>query len=151
MLEPEYKPRITLHVRSLCPPGADHLQREIVERVRTIDERGQIDGWSLEVWGDRIPSDPQTAASSATLERIETFEAWSDRAGTSLSPFFEVREAGTLLADNPRKTVVPPVICLAEYHEDTLQYVAPCVDNDTVCTVVDRLNTIERNIPDVEA
>lgn len=149
MQESGYEPRITLHVRSLCPAGADTQQKGIVERLRALDETGDIDEFSIEVWGSRVPCDAQTAVGSSMLERIEAFETWSDRTGVSIAPFFETRTSGSLLTEEPRETIVPPAVSLAEFHDETLHYVTPCVEDGRVWTVADRLDTIENGTSDI--
>lgn len=146
MREPEYQPEVTMYVRSLNPTGADHQQRELIERLRTMDGRGDIAGFSVVIWGERIPCDAQTSVGTSILDRIETFEAWSDRAGTSLAPFFETRRSGSLLTEDTHECIVPPTLCIAEFDDETLQHVAPCIDDGMVRTVADRLDVIERGV-----
>lgn len=146
----QYQPRITLLVRSLCPKGAAEQQDRIIERLQAMAAADRIDGFSVTIWGDRVPCDGQTAASRDILERIESFESWSERAGTSLSPFFRVGESGSMLTEETRTTVEVPVLCLAEYHHDELRHVAPCVDDGSVCTISDRLDVLEEGAPNVK-
>lgn len=148
MAESRYQPSITLSVRSLCPNGAAQRQDRIIERLQTMDEVGHIAGFSVEIWGDRVPRDGGTATDRAVRERIETFETWSDRVGVSLSPFFATGESRSMLTEETRTIINLPIVCLAEYHHDALQYVAPCVDDGTVCTMSDRLDALERGYPD---
>lgn len=145
MKEAGYQPTVVLYVKSLAPPGTGQQQEELLKRIQGLTESGQIDGFTVEVWGERIPCDTETAAGKAMLEQIRAFEAWSSQAGTSLSGFFQTHGSESLLGETERPAIVPPTICLAEYDDETLQYVAPCTDGGTVCTVIDRLNTLETN------
>lgn len=135
--------QLTLYVRSLCPRGAGEQQRAIIDRLQTLADAEAIEGYSVTVWGPQIPCDPQTAAGRSLLDRIETFEAWSERAGTSLSSVFERRTTTSRITGETREAIVPPVFCLAESHDGDLRYVSPCVDAGAVRTVADRLNTIQ--------
>lgn len=139
----ENKPRVELYVRSLYPSGAQHQQEQVIERSRELAEAGHITGVSVTVWGRQVPRDGGTAIGAAIRDRIEAFEAWSDRAGTSLASVFETRESRSLLTGETTQAIVLPTLCLAEYHGDDLEYVAPCVDGGTVCTVRDRLDRLE--------
>lgn len=145
MTDLEERPTIDLYVRSLYSNGAQQSQEEIIERLRTLDERGRIAELSIHIWGKQVPREEDTAVGRSIHERIEAFEAWSDRAGTSLSSFFETRDLSTIDTDESRAAVVLPTLCLAESHGNNLQYVSPCVDNGTVCTVRDRLDALEEN------
>jgi hypothetical protein len=143
MDEREYQPRVDLYVRSLCPVAARRCQEEVIERLRTMDEAGHISGVSVDVWGKRVPCDERATVGGSTLERIESFRAWSDRAGTSVSSFFETVEVGSMLVDEPRRSVLLPVVCLAEHYAGRLTFVTPCVEDGKTWTVSDRLDALE--------
>lgn len=145
MTDLEERPTIDLYVRSLHPNGAQRSQEEIIERLRALDERGRIAELSIHVWGKQVPCEGNTAVGRSIHKRIKEFEGWSDRVGTSLSSFFETRDVSTLDTDESQAAIVLPTLCLAESHGDTLQYVSPCVDNGTVCTIRDRLDALEEN------
>lgn len=137
------QPRVDLYVRSLCPSEGQYQQEQVIERLNELAEAGHIAGVSVHVWGKQIPRDGDTAVGGAIRDQIEAFEAWSDRTGTSLAQFFETRESRSLLTGETAQTIVLPTLCLAEVHGDEFQYVAPCVDDGTVCTVRDRLSVLE--------
>lgn len=145
MTDPEEQPTIDLYVRSLSPNGAHQSQEEIIERLRALDEGGHIADLSIHIWGKQVPCEEDTAVGRSIHERIAEFEAWSDRASTSLSSFFETRDMSMLDTDKSRAAIVLPTLCLAESHGNNLQYVSPCVDNGTVCTIRDRLDALEEN------
>lgn len=140
------QPHVELYVRSLCPSGAQQQPEQIIERLSGLADAGHIAGFSVHVWGKQVPRDGQTAVGEAIRDRIETFNAWSDRAGTSLAPLFESRETGSLLTDETHETIDLPTLCLVEYHGDDIRYVAPCVEDGTVCTVHDRMDALEENL-----
>lgn len=137
------QPHVELYVRSLCPSGAEHQPEQITERLNELVEAGRIADFSIHVWGKQVPCDGETAVGEAIRDRIESFKAWSDRAGTTITPSFESRETHSLLTDETHDTIVLPTLCLAEYQGDDLQYVAPCVEDGSVCTVHDRLGALE--------
>lgn len=141
-----YKPRVDLCVRSLCPRGGPGWQAEIVERLNAMEEADRLADVSVHVWGERIPCDEPTGVGASMLARVESFEAWSDRAGASLSSFFERTEVGSMLVDGTRTAIVPPVGCLAEYDGDRVAFVTPCVDDGTVWTISDRLDALEEEV-----
>lgn len=138
-----------MYLRSLPSTGVDQPQREHIERLQTMEQAGAIAGFEVEVWGEKIPRDPQTSVGRAMLDRIRTFEAWSDRTGTSLAPFFETHTAGSLLTDDTTSYIVPPVCCLVERDGDTIHQIAPCSNDGTVQTVADRLDVIKGGAYDI--
>jgi hypothetical protein len=150
MNEAGYQPKAVLWARSLCPAGAEQRQEEVIDRLQRMEETNRIDGFEIEIWGDRIPLDTQLVAGTGLLEQVQTFQAWSNDAGTSLAPFFQKREGNSSLTGTSRDGIIPPVICLAEYDNSSLQYVTPCIDHGSICTVSDRLNTIDRPTHEIE-
>lgn len=146
---PDYRPRVVLYVRSLCPDRTGYRLDEITDQLEAMDRAGEIERFSIEIWGDKIPSDTQTAVGTSLRGCIEMFERWCDSADTSISPFFESRPSGSVATDDTREMIVPPVVCLAEFHNETLQHVAPCVDDGTVCSVANRIETLEEVNRDV--
>lgn len=149
MSETEYRPEVTMYLRSLASTGADHRQRELIERLQTMERTGDIAEFEVEIWGEKIPCDPQTLVGRSTLEKIERLEAWSDRVGASLAPFFETRASGSLLTEDSTRCIVPPTCCIVERDGETIHHVAPCIDDGTVQTVADRLNIVEGDGRDI--
>lgn len=141
---------VDLYVRSLCPAGGHSRQERILDRLERLDEANHIAGFTVTVWGERVPREGRTPTGERVLERLDAFRAWSDRAGTSLTAFFETRETGSLVAAEPRPAIVLPMVCMVEYHGDDLQYVTPCVDSGRACTVLDRLDALEGDLRDNE-
>ncbi|MDG5775400.1 HTH domain-containing protein [Haloarculaceae archaeon H-GB2-1] len=45
--------RLELHVQSLSP-DADRLPEELLDDIRTLDDRETITGHSVSVWGDEV-------------------------------------------------------------------------------------------------
>lgn len=149
MNETEYRPQVTMYLRSLPPTDSDQQQRTLLERLRTMERAGDIAGVEVEIWGERIPSDPETTAGQSILNKIEALEAWSGRAGTSLAPFFQRRMSGSLLTEDTAESIAPPICCIVEHEGDTIHHVAPCIDDGTVKTVADRLDIIESGRGDI--
>lgn len=143
MKERRCQPRVDLYVESLCPTGSHQQQKAVIERLNAMEERGRIAGFSVVVWGKRIPCDERTSVGESILDRIGSIKAWSDSAGTSLAPFFGTSEADSMLTDETRATIDLPALCLVEYRRDDIAFVAPCSEDGTVCTVTDRLDELE--------
>ncbi len=143
MSETEYQPEVTMYLRSLPSTGVSQQQREFIDRLQAMERAGDIAGFEVKIWGEKIPRNPQTSIGRSMLDQIETFENWSDRANTSLAPFFETRAFGSLLTNDITECIVPPVCCLVEHDGDTIHHVTPCINAGAVQTVADRLDAIE--------
>lgn len=150
MTDTGYQPRVVLYVRTLSPNGATRRQREVIDSLQSLAEHGHITDVTVEVWGQRVPREGGTKASGAILDRLDEFESWSERAGTSLSVTFRETKSESLLTSDAREVIVLPVLCLVEYRGETVQYVSPCVDGGEVRTVTDRVEAIGRGRHDIE-
>lgn len=142
---------LELYVRSLAPGGSHEYLDTVVARAVDLEDRGVIDGFTVDVWGSRVALEgplATTDAANAVLERVERFRAWADRSGTSLESFFETREVASAFTEESYPTVTLPSVVLAEYEDDDLRFVAPCRDGGTVHSVDDRLTAIEQRAPD---
>lgn len=137
--------RIELHVRSLSPPGCRGRQERVIERLRALEVRDAIDGFSVSVWGTDVPLDGPLAAAEATRRRLRQaarFERWAREAGVTLATC--TREATPMATDNSYRELRVPTMSLAEFHGNDLYCVSPHTDGDTTRTVTDRLCALER-------
>lgn len=142
--ETEQLPSVELYVRSLSPTGAQETQEAVLERLDVLAQNSAIRDYSVHVWGKQVDREGTTPADRSVLERVEVFEEWSERAGATLPSFYETREASSLFAQETNTRLVLPMVCLAEYRDDELRHVAPCVEDGAACTVEDRLDTLTR-------
>ncbi|MFB6082949.1 MAG: HTH domain-containing protein [Halorientalis sp.] len=137
---------VDLHVRSLTPRAGHGRQEAVIERLERLADTGQIDEFSVQVWGRQVS--PSTAAARTdagqnVLNRVEQFRDWAADTDRSISSFFETRQVSSEMTDESYVALVLPMFTLAEYHDDELAFVAPCSDGDGVHTVTDRLDVLE--------
>lgn len=137
---------VELYVRSLAPPAAhDHLE-ELVETLETLETRDRIADYDVHVWGSRIDRKSAAARTDAgrfVVERVEAFTDWACEQGLSMGSFFEEESVESSITGEEYSAMTLPTAALAEYVDDELAFVAPCSDGDSVCTVRDRLETLE--------
>lgn len=140
-------PTVELFVRSLTPQGTD--QESILERLDRMQAAGQIDDYSVTVWGDRIALDStfaETAAGRQLLDRIDEFEQWATTEGVSLDGCFETKQVDSMVLDSSTRERCLPVRVMAEYENGELRSVTPHVDGDETRTVSDRLDELADQI-----
>lgn len=112
------QPRVKLYCRADAGPAARRRQRTVRDRLATLAERGDVAGVEVETWPRAVPlADPLDPQADA-LEAYVRVEAWADREGVSLSPFFDRRDRYTL--EDPSaatRECLLPVVALT-LHED---------------------------------
>jgi uncharacterized protein (UPF0335 family) len=142
-------PRIELYVRSLLPDGAHGRQEAVIERLERLESNGDIEGFSVIVWGKQIAPESagaHTEEGEYILNRVAEFKQWALSNNVSLESFYQTTEIESELTDD-YSAMVLPVMGLAEYHGDELQHVAPCTKGDVVHTIMDRLERLEAGEP----
>lgn len=133
-----------LHLRGSVPPHAERQQERTADHLR--EQVGEVE-LERRVWPKRVPLDGETDA----VERYREFEAWADRRGVSLSPFFRVRESYSSDTGERYDALVLPVLCLAAWRDDELVTVYPHVEDGTVRTVADALAALDEGRLDADA
>lgn len=139
---------VDLHVRSLAPGPGQSQQERVIERLDDLETGGYVDEFTVNVWGRQVSLSSAVARTDAgqfVLDRVEEFREWAAGTDRSIDSFFETRRVESSITDQEYAALVLPALTLAEYRDGDLAYVAPCTDGETVVTVEDRLDTLERN------
>lgn len=139
--------RVELAVRSLAPGGHRSDQDELIERLEALEESGAIDDLTVSIWGKRVALDGaggRTDAGMAILETIERFGEWATSNDFSLGAFFETKHIRSEFTGEDCRALDLPSMVMAEYEDDELRWVSPCLDpaTDTVYGVRDRVETL---------
>ena len=131
--------RLELYVRSLSASEARTEQETVVEQLATLVERGLIDEYSVDVWGEELSPTgvmAETEPGQVALERVAEFRAWARETHRSLVPFFERRAVRRPLTGEWSRLIIKlPVMTLAAYRDGELTFVAPCREGETVHSV----------------
>lgn len=124
--------------------GTYDRQQAILERVRTLEERGVVDDATVDASWQRIRTPEQDTRDEA-IETYEEFRAWAAENGYSLEPAFERRQRSYVGTDVVHDVVVFPVASLAVYEDTDLQAVLPCSDRgeEVHFSVPDCLDALE--------
>jgi hypothetical protein len=143
-------PRIELYVRSLLPDGAQNRQEAVIDRLDRLDAENEIESYSVIVWGKQIARDSagaRTDEGEYILNRVAEFKQWALSNNVSLESFYQKQIVENDATDEEYTATVLPVMGLAEYDGNELRHVAPCTKGDTVHTIMDRLDRLERGQP----
>lgn len=139
-------PRLRLYVRSLSPHGCRGHHSSILDRLERFADEKIIEGYSVDIWGEQlIESDARrTEVGREMCERLDQFRDWAnDRESTELC--FGRESVYSDLADETCVRTVFPMMILAEYVEERLQFVSPCIEAGGVVRVTDRLDVLEQS------
>jgi hypothetical protein len=136
---------VELWVRRNLPYCVRDVEKEAYERLRRLRNRGSVESCSLHLWDtvETAPGERRTEPTADSREKITEFENWADEHGCTLRPGFQTREVNSILTDDVRRRVVPPILCLAVYEDDTLGAVFPHVEGDRIHTVSDGIERLE--------
>lgn len=151
---PEH-PRVTLYCRADAAPPARRRQRTVRDRLATLAARGAVAGVEVETWPESVPLAGRDALDlhADVREAYEGFEAWAERAGVSLAPFFDRRERYTL--DDPSdvtRECLLPVVALTVHGGEGVVAAYPHTDDGDPRGVDEALALLEaEGGPGVEA
>ncbi|MFC4357864.1 HTH domain-containing protein [Halobium salinum] len=137
---------VTLFLRADPEPGAERPRQRVVERLSALEREGALDEYDVVVWGREIrlggPLEG-TPYYRSVLDRVEEFETWAARTGTSLDPLFQRRTVESVMTDEEYEVLTLPVACLAVYRDDELHRLYPCGSGDGACSVTECLDRLE--------
>lgn len=134
-----------LYVRSLAPSECRPQQIAIIRRLKQLEASGAINDYSVEVWGSQLTEYEAdlTESGDRIRDRIEDFRAWAADHDVSIESFFPIRTVASEFTDEEYTRIQFPVLTLAESGDDSLRFVTPCTDGESVYTVVDHLDLLE--------
>ncbi|WP_349674914.1 HTH domain-containing protein [Haloarcula sp. JP-L23] len=141
---------VELWLRGNPPACVRDAQEEAYERLQRLKRAGRIPSVTSHVW-EPIETTPRATDPEHTAvyrETISEFRDWANERGYSLCPGFQTRDMTPMLADESREEIVPPILCLAVYVDDTLTTVFPHADGECVHTVTDGLDRLEAETED---
>lgn len=137
-------PRIEVYVRSLRP-GDRTAQRRALDTLDELSEGGEIAGYDVVVWGDRVPSTPgdlRTRAGRFVLDRVVVFQQWADRNDATIDSAFDVRTVDSTVTGEQYTELVLPRMVVAAVAGDQLLGVAPATTDGTHYSVAEFLDRV---------
>lgn len=126
------------------------VEVETHERLQRLQDQGSIESCSVHLWEtiEIAPGERRAEATADPREKITEFENWADEHDRTLRPGFQTREVNSILTDDTRTKIVPPILCLAVYEGDSLEAVFPHIEGDRIHTVSDGLERLEAGAED---
>ena len=132
--------RVDVYLREQIPTPVSETVQTTVERLRTLERKGTIEELSVDSWG--ICTSECVNGGETVAATIEEFERWADRTGHSLQPAFGQREVSSMFCEGSVHRHEVPILSVAVYEDDALEYVAPCSDGERTHTVEDCLDAL---------
>lgn len=121
--------RIDVFVRSLgAPASSQSTQRTVFERLDDLEDRGRIDRFTVQVWGDRLYPEERCAelpVGRFLHNKVDEFQQWAD-AHQRVDLAFETTVRDPFVSSGTIESIKLPRICLATYVDGELSCVVPC-------------------------
>jgi len=139
--------RLELFVRSLAPDTGRTYQDRVIEQLQELSESDRVESFDLYVCGDCVcPSTvaAETDTGQFLLDRFEGFEEWALQNDVELVGF-ERRCVQSSFRGEEVTGLRFPRICLAEFVDERVRFVAPSADDGDVM-VPDRLDVLEQRL-----
>lgn len=136
--------RVEVFLRTQTPPDVVDRLRELVARVRRLQDETGVADVRVKTWSSVRPALEELSDSGPSVAlTVNAFRSWADREGYTLRPGFERRQTTSMLDRRPAAELRVPVVCVAVYENDTLRCVAPCSDGERTYTVADCVDALE--------
>ncbi|ODR82920.1 hypothetical protein BG842_09405 [Haladaptatus sp. W1] len=137
---------VKLFVRVNPSLGAEQQKQEVIDRLRTLEQKGKIGNVDVHVWRREIRIDgplKETEYHKSVMNHVDEFERWLAENNTSMDDFFSHRDIDSSISNERYSVISLPFICLAVYQDDELRDFYPHRDSATPHTVHDGLDRLE--------
>lgn len=135
---------VELGVRSISEDAQPLLDRAVEGLVRAVEE-GTIDEYDVFVTGGTFTPGATAAGTALGRElssRVADIRDWASKADATVAPYFQHEEVSCGFTGKEYTQVKFPTLCLSEYHDGELAFVAPArIDGDLV-EVIDRIEAL---------
>ncbi|WP_254535426.1 HTH domain-containing protein [Halomarina litorea] len=139
-------PTVEVYVRSLAAGDNQARISDTLSRLADLSAEDVIEGYEVHVWGEGVSLDPEitgTEAGSFIRETAAAFREWAHETGRDLSGF-ETETTHSAMTGRTHRNLSVPTMAICEKVDDEVTWVAPCTDGDSVHTVSDYVDTLER-------
>jgi hypothetical protein len=139
-------PRVTaeLGVRSISKDAQPLLDRAIEGLGRAVEE-GILAEYDVFVTGETFTTGAAATATAVGRDlssRIADIRDWATMAGATVAPYFEPERVESKFTGDQYTQVRFPTLCLVEYHDGELAFVAPARLDGELVDVLDRIETL---------
>lgn len=129
---------VDLFVRSLAPIQGRERQEALLGRLEQLTTDGQVDEFSVHVWGDAVATDSalaKTDAGKGVRTLVASFRQWALAENVSVEQFFEKREVSSSMTGDSYSALTLPSVAIAEYEDGELVGMGPHDDGTDTVTV----------------
>jgi len=142
-------PRVTaeLGVRSLSEDAQPLLDRAIEGLARAASE-GVLAEYDVFVTGETFTTGSAASATAVGRDlssRIADIRDWATMAGATVAPYFQLERVESKFTGDRYTQVRFPTLCLTEYHDGELAFVAPARLDGELVDVLDRIETLGKS------
>ena len=134
-----------LGVRSISEDAQPLLDRAIEGLSRAVEE-GVLDEYDVFVTGGAFVPGSTAAARTdigrAMSSRVADIRDWATKAGATVAPYFQHDDVSCEFTGSEYTRVTFPTLCLSEYHDGELAFVAPARIGGEVVSVLDRISAL---------
>lgn len=113
-----------------------------ITTLESLSANGVIDDVAMHSWPAEVPVDDREQFGDV-LATFSLFSDWADLNDVSVRPPFAVRTKRSSITDESTTVLSTPVMSLAVYVDDRLQWVYPHTDGETTHTVTDGVARIK--------
>lgn len=135
---------VELGVRSISEDAQPLLDRAVEGLGRAVEE-GALDEYDVFVTGGAFT--PGAAAAGTALgrelsSRIADIRDWASKVDATVAPYFQHEEVSCGFTGEEYTMVRFPTLCLSEYHDGELAFVAPARVDGRLVEVLDRIEAL---------
>lgn len=128
--------------RPVCGP-----RTTAIDRFTELDATGVIEDFDVTTWPEEVPM-AQEQGHGDVLATVDRYEQWANEQGLSIRPPFETRTS-SLLVGGSTEVLRLPMLAVAVYADDDLAGVYPCTDDGTTWSVVDLIDALTEESPEL--
>lgn len=125
---------VELYVRSLSS-GTGVPVEAIIDHLDVFETDGQIDDYTITVWGSRVSTDrtvAHTDAGAFIRNRVAEFKQWATESGSTLNGGFDRETVHSAITGETHEFIPLPSVALACRRDGELEWVVPSTDTEGV-------------------
>lgn len=136
-------PRVELYVQAL-DPSRNRQIGDLLDRIEELEAAGKIASWDVYIVGETMCPDTafETEVGRHLCARFLQFRDWARRTERQLDPFFYPQTVRSDITGEEHEAITVPTVTLAEFADESLRFVSPCMDTDAYHTPRERLKAI---------
>ena len=134
-------PSTILWVRESVPRETHRKQCELIARLDTLEREKVIQSLEVRTWSQSV-FESTSWIDEEVSHAIDQLRDFTEATEIERIHGFETNSTATVDGETIQRTQLP-VLCLALYTEDVLQFVAPCTIGNSIMSVPDLITRLE--------